>query len=1181
MGVRMIITLFPSGRRPDASKETPSAEQDSSRNRSAMKFAMPYAAGGSVNSLAAPPGQGNLLGFGKLLMSKKKDTSQSYESSPVNSKAGISSSPAPPTSGASKSGLTLQEAEARVEESRKSLLKKVPSLSSMSAVAQAAAAAMNDPNFRPAFPPPVLSPVISKPTAEVRAVTSEETAAIVKRDFMRQSVSMQARGGHGIVKSLATLAPFVPKLLKDDIVFNDARYQGFDSANIRNLGDISKNLAPCMEEVQAAIMIADVKGFTRLTEILSRKGTEGVELLTNCMNNYFTRVIDLINSYDGDVIKFAGDSLIVAFTPSGQEREQSESEPDGDLGLRFAAMRATKCALELSTRLGHMRMKMNGQVEPAQHMEKHGIAEDSATDSTDISLLGSQLGSLSTQRTTPFDLTSSRPLPVSTNFSGLAVRGDMDATTSGNPQLNAIPSEITKGPLSNQPSALLDQATNMKRKGLLTSITESMGIRTSSTFLSSPALPTKQDSEREISVGGASSVSLGSRSGVRKSLRRGLKGPGAQGDGAEADPSARTSETWDVSLVQREASLNTRLNIPPPIVRQGTESTRTSTGGQASSSEQSRAHPSQKGRDFAGLLQRIPVHNSMTSSPNPSPSDSSRDTQHTASPLGRPPAPSTSPALDSSTMSSPGSPHGSRSTRVPPGSWESTFQVLASAAVSVSANRSSSRISDGKRTGSSSSTEAPRLTDQPSRTSTVPLPTHALAPERSRLSQSSLTKEPSELTGPYPHAQPTAQTSANAILLSGAAGLPPLGPSSGAVRTTSDQNLRSPGIARSGSSFNQQHSAMHQKLFKKQAAGSPSASRKKTYVTRGSRSIEDAVSSDEERGSVTPYGGGNGGVEVASVRSESIESADEKSRLHWSEDSYGPDMVRQGRQLSSSTSRGQPGPVCEGVEGEGQPGINIPVNLQPARDIPVNLQPGSSAGSSLISVRNSALPPHILGEIEAQVSEGVLFNDALRRGRPSATDSDGTSPKGSFAGMSKGSFVNRLSSWFSVSSSKGIGGGGGGSSQFAAPPGSPIGNILGMIGGSPRSLKSSKASSSLAPSASFDDLNIRSGPSTASQPSPHHVTIRGHKPSLLSQGSSNGPHVHATGVGGAGSSNHSRLGMSSPQNPQGAESMRSGYYGGSVASRRGDPIMEEVLASKFSLKLIVAAGCVCAFHVGG
>ena len=47
---------------------------------------------------------------------------------------------------------------------------------------------------------------------------------------------------------------------------------------------------PSMAELQAAVMVADITGFTKLTEKLSRQGTAGVELLTKCINNYFTRV---------------------------------------------------------------------------------------------------------------------------------------------------------------------------------------------------------------------------------------------------------------------------------------------------------------------------------------------------------------------------------------------------------------------------------------------------------------------------------------------------------------------------------------------------------------------------------------------------------------------------------------------------------------------------------------------------------------------------------------------------------------------------------------------------------------------------------------------------------------------------------------------------------------------------
>lgn len=45
-----------------------------------------------------------------------------------------------------------------------------------------------------------------------------------------------------------------------------------------------------MAQFEGALMIADITGFTKLTEILSKRGASGVELLTNCINDYFTKV---------------------------------------------------------------------------------------------------------------------------------------------------------------------------------------------------------------------------------------------------------------------------------------------------------------------------------------------------------------------------------------------------------------------------------------------------------------------------------------------------------------------------------------------------------------------------------------------------------------------------------------------------------------------------------------------------------------------------------------------------------------------------------------------------------------------------------------------------------------------------------------------------------------------------
>lgn len=58
------------------------------------------------------------------------------------------------------------------------------------------------------------------------------------------------------------------------------------------------------------------------------------------------QVIDLILLYDGDVMKFAGDSMIVAFSPSKEE----QAADDG--GLKEATLRCMHCASDLVDKYG-------------------------------------------------------------------------------------------------------------------------------------------------------------------------------------------------------------------------------------------------------------------------------------------------------------------------------------------------------------------------------------------------------------------------------------------------------------------------------------------------------------------------------------------------------------------------------------------------------------------------------------------------------------------------------------------------------------------------------------------------------------------------------------------------------------------------------------------------------------
>src|SRR5215471_14998973 len=70
---------------------------------------------------------------------------------------------------------------------------------------------------------------------------------------------------------------------------------------------------PRQDRFSSSVLMADISGFTRLTETLARRGEVGAEDLTRCLNIYFGRLIDLIVEHGGDIVKFAGDALLAVW----------------------------------------------------------------------------------------------------------------------------------------------------------------------------------------------------------------------------------------------------------------------------------------------------------------------------------------------------------------------------------------------------------------------------------------------------------------------------------------------------------------------------------------------------------------------------------------------------------------------------------------------------------------------------------------------------------------------------------------------------------------------------------------------------------------------------------------------------------------------------------------------------
>lgn len=123
---------------------------------------------------------------------------------------------------------------------------------------------------------------------------------------------------------LQALASYLPKLIVQRA--NDGRLGGNE---------------PSAENFPAALLFADVSGFTRLTEHLAAQGPAGTEHLTQILNLYFGRIIDIVERWGGDVVKFAGDALI-ALWPAHEGL---------DGAVTMATRSATACALQMQHEL--------------------------------------------------------------------------------------------------------------------------------------------------------------------------------------------------------------------------------------------------------------------------------------------------------------------------------------------------------------------------------------------------------------------------------------------------------------------------------------------------------------------------------------------------------------------------------------------------------------------------------------------------------------------------------------------------------------------------------------------------------------------------------------------------------------------------------------------------------------
>eukprot|EP00906_Rhabdomonas_costata_P010529 RCo014777 len=95
-------------------------------------------------------------------------------------------------------------------------------------------------------------------------------------------------------------------------------------------------------QVEGAIAFVDISGFSALANALANQGAKGAMLMSKYINDYLTRLIEVVYAFGGDIVAFAGDAFLALW----------EYSPTRD-SQRAPLLRATQCTLNLQERFNH------------------------------------------------------------------------------------------------------------------------------------------------------------------------------------------------------------------------------------------------------------------------------------------------------------------------------------------------------------------------------------------------------------------------------------------------------------------------------------------------------------------------------------------------------------------------------------------------------------------------------------------------------------------------------------------------------------------------------------------------------------------------------------------------------------------------------------------------------------
>ena len=97
---------------------------------------------------------------------------------------------------------------------------------------------------------------------------------------------------------------------------------------------------------RAAVLFVDLSQYSKITAAIADRGAHA---LSNIVNAYLSRILKIVHNYGGDVVKFAGDAVLVVWEGTEQE-----------LGMNMLC--AAKCSMELQEEAGSHPVEGNSLV---------------------------------------------------------------------------------------------------------------------------------------------------------------------------------------------------------------------------------------------------------------------------------------------------------------------------------------------------------------------------------------------------------------------------------------------------------------------------------------------------------------------------------------------------------------------------------------------------------------------------------------------------------------------------------------------------------------------------------------------------------------------------------------------------------------------------------------------------